>query len=129
MQSKLEDTEWAILVHVDFPNRRLDKAVCEVGNDGRAKSQLMITGQAFSHWCILDKALVRLGTKDILIVLVEKESLMLPLLEVFFLLPGEVSDERVVVEEILAEFVCLLFWYILILLLQDFVGMFFKDPF
>lgn len=50
---------------------------------------------------------------------------MLPLLEVFFFLASEVSDERAIIEEVFMEFVRLL----LIFLLQDFVGTFFKYRF
>lgn len=45
---------------------------------------MVTAGQGFMHWHVLDELLVRLGTKDELIIAIEQESLMLFFLETFF---------------------------------------------
>lgn len=90
LKPELEDPEWEILVRVNFPDHGLGEVACEIGNNGRAKGQVVTTSQGFGHRHVLDKALIQLGTKDKLVLPIKQESPVLAFLELFFFLTSKV---------------------------------------
>lgn len=117
-------------MRVNFFDSNLSQTISEVGEDGKTKGQEITTNQGLSHCHILGEALIRLGTKDELIILVEQESLVFSFLEAFCFSANKMIDRCAVIKEILVQFVHFILRYFLLSIFpQDLDSAFFEDRF